>query len=595
MRVKNGRRSARLSQTSINIKGRSFPRSWRFSDSKGSMLECHYKTYIKKWRLDKKNKQSDIIFAFQKLQERQGKDTAFLIRGQLRSRENVGHYWKRTRLNPARFSPVPHTPDGVEYRTPSPSVGGNSDEAEPEDTRQGAGRSPFAGDEHVTLFQYINQGLALASRSPSLRLLSSPEPLRAQDQALHYAKVLFQTHVERADPNLDTVFLGEVTRFLDKLIARAYSALVAIDQNMSLISIQSRLLDTLELIPGMVKYDCGYVTMSLLRIIVSCGQGTQSWTSTMNRMVSRQIVEKTGNAYGVDHPVSLLLRTLIRSFGGVLATSEMIMLSGKDIMARGLGHDYAGMGELLRCLCDVSVSSGSMNSALKHANELYSMCFCRRRKYMTESSLTSFLLCLSQLAMTHFTFGNYAESDFWIEEGLRTCCQGQSPSKRATARADFLYCRALAMGKHGQWSAAFEVFGEVLRQRMRVYGAGDYAAMQCGEHMQWIRYHHLEKGQHLRAAEGGCQNEGRGDPCAVGQDEPRIDGRREPSVHGEAEPSNNKDFAHLWPNHPEQHPLAIGQVEAWTDEQPQQQQQPETHWDDQLPGLSAGEDQWWRM
>ncbi|KIW96853.1 uncharacterized protein Z519_02244 [Cladophialophora bantiana CBS 173.52] len=359
--------------------------------------ECHYKTYIKKWRLDKKNQQSDMIFAFQKLRERQGMDTTFLIRGQLRSRENVEHYWKRTRLNPACFSPVPHTPDGVEYRTPSPSVGGNSDEAGPKDTRQGADRSPFAGGDHVVLFH-------------------SPEPLRTQDQALHYAKVLFQTHGERADPNLDVVYSDEVAGFLDKLIARAYSALVAIDQNKSLISIQGRLLDTLELIPEMLR-----------------PRYTVSGIDDEKRMVSRNIVEKTGNVYGDGHLVSLLLRALIRSFDNVFTISEMIMLSGKDIMAPGLRQDYAGMEEVLRCLWDVSVLFGSLSTALKQANKLYRMCFSRRRKYMTESSLTSLLVRHSRLAATHLTFGNYAESDFWIEEGLRTCCQAQSPETWADA------------------------------------------------------------------------------------------------------------------------------------------------------------------
>src|ERR1700754_3000703 len=102
--------------------------------------EHHYKTYIRKWRLERNNKasasntltrspmegakdryqQCDMVFALQKLRQRTSKDTVFNIRGQERTRRDIEKYWKRKRLTSTRLSPVPATPEGLSYHTPTP-------------------------------------------------------------------------------------------------------------------------------------------------------------------------------------------------------------------------------------------------------------------------------------------------------------------------------------------------------------------------------------------------------------------------------------------------------------------------------------------
>ncbi|KAF7513439.1 hypothetical protein GJ744_008733 [Endocarpon pusillum] len=85
-----------------------------------------YKRRIRRWKIDKNNKEYDMVFAGQKLAARklQGKETVFKIRGQVKPSHEVERYWKRRQVRPRRLSPVPSTPPDVRYFTPAPSSPG---------------------------------------------------------------------------------------------------------------------------------------------------------------------------------------------------------------------------------------------------------------------------------------------------------------------------------------------------------------------------------------------------------------------------------------------------------------------------------------
>ena len=81
-----------------------------------------YKDRIKKWRLDKKNKEGDMLAILRKKTEREavGKSSSFRVRGQPVAIEEVYHYFKRKKNMRDEEAYNAPTPSDVSCRTPSP-------------------------------------------------------------------------------------------------------------------------------------------------------------------------------------------------------------------------------------------------------------------------------------------------------------------------------------------------------------------------------------------------------------------------------------------------------------------------------------------
>jgi hypothetical protein len=81
-----------------------------------------YKDRIKTWRLDKKNKEHDMVAILRKKTERKavGKQTSFRVRGQVVTMENVLHYLKRKKGKPEIGISTASTPSDISCWTPSP-------------------------------------------------------------------------------------------------------------------------------------------------------------------------------------------------------------------------------------------------------------------------------------------------------------------------------------------------------------------------------------------------------------------------------------------------------------------------------------------
>jgi hypothetical protein len=87
---------------------------------------CSFKMYkdrIKKWRLDKKNKEGDMLAILRKKTEREavGKSSSFRVRGQPVTIEEVYHYFKRKKNMRDQEAYNAPTPSDVSCRTPSPA------------------------------------------------------------------------------------------------------------------------------------------------------------------------------------------------------------------------------------------------------------------------------------------------------------------------------------------------------------------------------------------------------------------------------------------------------------------------------------------
>jgi hypothetical protein len=82
-----------------------------------------YKDRIKKWRLDKKNKEGDMLAILRKKTEREavGKSSSFRVRGQPVAIEEVYHYFTRKKNMRDQEAYNAPTPSDVSCRTPSPA------------------------------------------------------------------------------------------------------------------------------------------------------------------------------------------------------------------------------------------------------------------------------------------------------------------------------------------------------------------------------------------------------------------------------------------------------------------------------------------
>jgi Clr5 domain len=82
-----------------------------------------YKDRIKKWRLDKKNKECDMLAILRKKTEREavGKSSSFRVRGQPVAIEDVYHYFQRKKNMRDQEACNAPTPSDVSCRTPSPA------------------------------------------------------------------------------------------------------------------------------------------------------------------------------------------------------------------------------------------------------------------------------------------------------------------------------------------------------------------------------------------------------------------------------------------------------------------------------------------
>jgi len=112
-----------------------------------------------------------MIFAAQMQARRPGKKTIFKFRGRRLSDTDVKQYWSRKEKAPADFSPVPGTPDGMEYRTPTPTPG---------DTR---GDTPMeiASPQHVQILDDISTETFRHGHRVSAR--TSPRIVEVDDEA----------------------------------------------------------------------------------------------------------------------------------------------------------------------------------------------------------------------------------------------------------------------------------------------------------------------------------------------------------------------------------------------------------------------------
>ncbi len=104
-----------------------------------------YKNWIKRWKLEKNNKEPEMVAIWRKNTEREaeGKRTAFRVRGQSVTIEQVEHYFQRKKWKGSIQLDDVDTPSDVSCWTPASSPGRDNDAARGEMSEEPREVSPI--------------------------------------------------------------------------------------------------------------------------------------------------------------------------------------------------------------------------------------------------------------------------------------------------------------------------------------------------------------------------------------------------------------------------------------------------------------------
>ncbi|OCT54734.1 hypothetical protein CLCR_02878 [Cladophialophora carrionii] len=414
-----------------------------------------------------------MVFAFQKLQERQGKDTVFSIRGQKRSRHDVEQYWKRKRPNPADFSPIPDTPGGVTYRTPSPCPDEDASGGETEHTVEESVRSTFVECSNPDLTQKNSQLWLVTSPPTSIRLLNSPGSLRLQDQAIHYARVYFQSCAENIprDENLGTwqEQITTVSECREKLL----NLLAAVEYRRSQVTIESARLDMIGTLPKLAKIQCLPLMATLLIMVVQCskmGQGTvPDWGTALSRAIMRAVAK----LHVQGRSLLMALQAASPSFSVAIELSHRLFMAGKDILARRLGEQHNETCHLRSVMVEANAALADWHAALRWSEDLFRTGLWKFRMGTSVDNLLFLLQAKIHLARCHTELGNFGAAQNLIDEGLRICTQGEPSGWRDEQHSKLLLAQVFVELRQGRLGTAGDALTKLLAMRLRSHGAGD--------------------------------------------------------------------------------------------------------------------------
>ncbi|EXJ67481.1 uncharacterized protein A1O5_09494 [Cladophialophora psammophila CBS 110553] len=491
--------------------------------------QCHYKTYVKKWGLDKKNKANqclrsfvrltgltpraqeiDMVFAFQKLQSKHGKDTVFKIRGRDRSHRAVEKYWKRRGVNPAQLADIPKTPPCVAYRTPSPCPGkdGLADVAREHATLDNdwtmapvsSPSSPPSPIASLRARDFSTEGpwveLTSACQSFGLRSLRSPELSGSHEQILFYAKRCFERSVEHVNCKKEAQSLGINAKALPLFWRKWLQFDSAFYHNLSDAHVKVSYIDVFNVIPDLVREDDPDLVMCLL-LLMTCSRPLES--NKMSRMVEviahlfNEIANQMNNATKGAHPLTTLLQHITRYLtdsttagsASVRTILERILLVGKDVTAQGHGHERFQTQVITSSLCSLSFCPGDASTALSYAKQLQHINLCRPVGYGLDAWLSTY--DQHRTASYHVGIGNLEEASTMTEVGLQMCTELKYDSKvRTELRSQFLFLQGIIRQGNLQMLEALDSLNEALGIRLALFGAGDHLATAMASLMRKI-------------------------------------------------------------------------------------------------------------
>ena len=460
------------------------------------------------------------------MRKRQDKDTLFTIRGRVVRRQDVEHYWRRKRLKPADLPPVPTTPDGVSYRTPSPFRTSTSPAIETEHVAPDELDLSRLTQEQMQSFQGMTQELLLTPRPGSLRHLSSPEPMRVQDGALHYAKIYFLSCIEVANDTTDYSRSREVGA---TFFSSAYSALAAIQRGLSQAIIDVALSKMFDFVPHITRNKYPSVLATLLAIIARYQYSARGSSSSTLVMILQALVNRIIHRYHPEDPLVFILRAVIRPTSDTTELLHRLLLVGKDMLALGGGQMHLERAFIFQRLCEIQYEVKG-TSALGYARELYQIESTRHVTLANDETLFCLLAAQNALASNHYRSGDLEQAFRLIESGLRRCQSLKDREDQDFFRAEFLQIQGQVNADRGELSAAVESLSQALTFYLKIFGAADSYTIHTAWWLEWA----LEE----KRAESRLVSDARRENCAFRREDGGFHGGEESTGEEEAELSS---------------------------------------------------------
>ena len=431
-----------------------------------------------------------MVFAAQKLHQRQTKDTIFFIRNQRLTRPEIEHYWRRKSQNSIICDATPKTPEGLTYRTPSPSPHDprsncpSHDEIEPDG-------SDFASTDHLTRLsraasiQLFERSLFRMGSPVAIR---SPEPLRSRHEALHHAGVYYRAYAERGGLQLDPASLKRNDAALWRFHRQVYNTLSAIDVGLSPATIETFQSSALKMVPETMRVDRPMLMALLLEIVnvysmlaVIC-KGRQSQLKIMK--TRKKFMDSIISAAPVTHPLAFVLKAASRCTDDLGPLCIELMHAGVDIIRRELGNEDRDGSQMLSSCSKVAYTCGDSDAALRYTKELHQIARFRYRNTMNDETLHSLLEVQYSLARYHLDLGDCEIAEDLFADGLMRCNDVKYSVVRHSLRASFLFLRGEIVHFRGDLATAIASFEEALSLLLSSVGPADLWASNAAS---WLR------------------------------------------------------------------------------------------------------------
>jgi hypothetical protein len=480
-----------------------------------------------------------MIFAAQAQARRKGRKTIFKSRGRERTGADVEHYWSRKKEKPTDFSPIPNTPDGLEYWTPAPTPGDTatsmtssqiiliSDDVDIESLGQdrlpsttGSSRiveisddaedtaECFADDAmsiDVDLESFREYGLhpyrspspqAIAGmflreayrsiiashQSTTLRPLDSPDTLRHQEHTLNCSREYFQWWIEkvhRSGRNDWSCTSSAIHKFREA----GLDLISAIKYGHSKDHVEIMFLDMIAMLPSVLHQENPVTILAIMDVVQEAMRLRQEMSPQVVRFRDK-VLDQVLRLWGKDHPSTRLVKAISQPDASFFDLG-WALLPGKDLIGKEPDLTYTLVPFMLATLSDVAAARGEHTESLQYAKEVYEANLARYQERMIDWNLFNSITSLQRVILIHLRRGNYDQANELVEDELEQLVGFHDEVFRNQSRVMLLHCFGELTFRKKQYTFALDANQEVLSLCLRLYGVGNYRTTQTAA---WVRY-----------------------------------------------------------------------------------------------------------
>jgi tetratricopeptide (TPR) repeat protein len=468
-----------------------------------------------------------MAFALQKARERGPRATIFKINGQRRTVGEIEKYWKRTSK---ALRPIPATPDGLTYSTPSPgpqtpnvekdlsvkdadhelssfvfqygdfgvdmiqepvpespeAFGYRQKEKPIYETKEVYGvQSPLHYDRQVYSFQDFYQQ---SSRSSSTHWYSirTPEPLITPHQGLHYANVFCQSYKERRGLGIYEAEWDRDGRTIFRFQKNVDYIRTASGEAHHQGGVELAWAEIFSDASGLVKATRPLVLAATLRALLLFFERkiVKNTTDGVAQSAWKTIVSVVVRGVPASHPVSMLLQALSRSpeILCVLALKNLRMMT--QFLEQAYGLDDLEFKSVLYQTAAAHNTAGDAHVALEYAQKMHNHSLSILGDATDHRILQRVLDSQLYLAESHLRLGNYDAVKKLVTKGLHLNSTQRASKQRDRTKARFLHYQGVVAHNMGNLQEPVEYFSLALQIGLKINGPEHYNTVVAA---RWLK------------------------------------------------------------------------------------------------------------